>query len=167
MWLLITHGGMFGTQEGQHRGVPMLFIPFFGDQHRNAMKVRLSGAGLVLSFKDVTKNSLNRKLNEMLLNKKYIDRAKQIAARFRDNPVHPMDEAMFWIEYVLRNNGAKHLKSPAIDMPLYQYLLLDVFFFLGICLILVLFTCYLFGKLVAITLREGAHRYAVEKPKEE
>jgi glucuronosyltransferase len=164
--LFITHGGMFGTQEGQHRGVPMLFVPFFGDQHRNAMKVRLSGAGLVLNFKDVTKIALSRKLNEMLLNNKYANRAKQIAAQFRDNPVQPMDEAMFWIEYVIRNKGAKHLKSPAVDMPIYQYLLLDVFFFLGICLLLVLFTCFLFGKLVMITLREGAQRYAVEKKEE-
>lgn len=30
--LFITHGGMFGSQEGLSRGVPMLFIPFYGDQ---------------------------------------------------------------------------------------------------------------------------------------
>ena len=30
--LFITHGGVFGKQEGLHRGVPMLMIPFYGDQ---------------------------------------------------------------------------------------------------------------------------------------
>ncbi len=32
--LFITHGGMFGSQEGLARGKPMLFIPFYGDQVR-------------------------------------------------------------------------------------------------------------------------------------
>lgn len=30
--LFISHGGLFGTIEGTHRGLPILFIPFFGDQ---------------------------------------------------------------------------------------------------------------------------------------
>lgn len=30
--LFITHGGTFGTVEGVYNGVPMLFIPFYGDQ---------------------------------------------------------------------------------------------------------------------------------------
>lgn len=30
--LFITHGGTFGTTEGVYNGVPMLFIPFYGDQ---------------------------------------------------------------------------------------------------------------------------------------
>lgn len=30
--LFITHGGVFGNQEGIYRGVPMLMIPFYGDQ---------------------------------------------------------------------------------------------------------------------------------------
>lgn len=34
--LFITHGGMFGSQEGLARGKQMLFIPFYGDQVRLA-----------------------------------------------------------------------------------------------------------------------------------
>lgn len=34
--LFITHGGVFGKQEGIYRGVPMLMIPFYGDQVINS-----------------------------------------------------------------------------------------------------------------------------------
>lgn len=30
--MFITHGGLFGSQEGVHYGVPMLGIPFYADQ---------------------------------------------------------------------------------------------------------------------------------------
>lgn len=30
--LFITHGGVFGKQEGIYHGVPMLFIPLYADQ---------------------------------------------------------------------------------------------------------------------------------------
>lgn len=32
--LFVTHGGVFGKQEGLYHGVPMLSIPFYGDQVR-------------------------------------------------------------------------------------------------------------------------------------
>lgn len=37
-----------------------------------------------------------------------------------------LEKAVWWTEYVLRHKGAKHLRSGAIDLPLYQYFLLDV-----------------------------------------
>lgn len=37
-----------------------------------------------------------------------------------------LEKAIWWIEYVIRQNGAKHLRSPAMDLPSYQYYLLDV-----------------------------------------
>lgn len=43
-----------------------------------------------------------------------------------DQPVKQIDEAMFWIEYVIRHKGAPHYRSPALKLKWYQRLLLDV-----------------------------------------
>ncbi|XP_058818746.1 UDP-glycosyltransferase UGT5-like [Topomyia yanbarensis] len=137
--LFITHGGMFGTQEGVYRGVPMLFIPFYGDQHRNALKAERSGYALSLSFADVNVITLGSRINELLTNPAFARSAKKASELFRDNLVPPMDEAMYWIEYVIRHKGAKHLKSISVDLNWMQYLMLDVvaFFTLVIGLIIV------------------------------
>lgn len=123
---------------GTARGVPMLFIPFFGDQMRNALKSVASGNALMLSFSSISIDSFSAMLGEMLTNKMYFNRAKELARNFNDNLVHPLDEAMFWIEYVIRSNGAKHLKSNAVNMSLFSYLLLDIFL-LPIAAILILY----------------------------
>lgn len=104
----------------------MLFIPFFGDQMRNSLKSVASGNALQLPFLDITYETLSTQLNELLNNKSYYNRAKELAYLFNDNLVHPMDEAIFWIEYVARNKGAKHLKSNAVNMSLFSYLMLDI-----------------------------------------
>lgn len=56
--------------------------------------------------------------------------AKELSARFKDRPKPPMEEAVYWIEYVARHKGAPHLRSAAADLHWYQYLLLDVILFL-------------------------------------
>lgn len=66
-------------------------------------------------------------MNQLLNNKKYYENAQEIARVFRDNPIHPMDTAIFYIEYVMRHKGAKYLKSAAVELYWYQHLLLDVF----------------------------------------
>lgn len=124
--LFITHGGLFGTTEGTCRGVPMLFIPVYGDQFRNAAKTVGKGYGLVLNREDVTRKTLTDKIETLVYDKRYSQRAKEVASIFNDNLVHPLDESMYWIEYVIRHKGAIHLKSAAVDMPLYSYFLLDV-----------------------------------------
>lgn len=37
-----------------------------------------------------------------------------------------LDKVVWWMEYLIRNGGAKHLRNPAADLPWYQYFLLDV-----------------------------------------
>jgi glucuronosyltransferase len=51
---------------------------------------------------------------------------QQLSRIFRDRPVSVQQSVVFWTEYVIRYAGAKHLRTVAADMPLYQYLLLDI-----------------------------------------
>lgn len=37
----------------------------------------------------------------------------------------PIDTAMYWIEYVIRNRGAPHLRSVGLQVHWYQFLYLD------------------------------------------
>ncbi|XP_062551811.1 UDP-glycosyltransferase UGT5-like [Armigeres subalbatus] len=127
--LFITHGGMFGSQEGIYRGVPMLFIPFYGDQHRNALKAERAGYALTLNFADVNIITLGSRINELLSNPTYTRLVKKASELFRDNIVPPMEEAMHWIEYVIRHKGAKHLKATSVDISWWQYLMWDVIAF--------------------------------------
>lgn len=125
--LFITHGGLFGTTEGTSRGVPMLFMPVFGDQFRNAAKTVQRGYGLILHRQDVTKARLTEKIETLVYDKQYSQRAKEVSNIFNDNLVHPMDQAIYWIEYVARHKGAPHLKSAAIEMSFFEYYSLDVY----------------------------------------
>lgn len=140
--LFISHGGMFSNFESVNYGLQMLVIPFVGDQYRNAFRIEKAGYGKLLDFRNINHESLGRYLNEMLSDNKYSKRAKEVSAIFNDNIVHPMDEFMWWIEYVIKFRGAKHLKSAAVDMSLFTYLLLDVLLVNLVVIFAVIFTAY-------------------------
>lgn len=64
--LFITHGGMLGTIEAVHAGVPMVIIPFFGDQPTNALLLEERGLGTILQYNNITTESLIEKIQEVL-----------------------------------------------------------------------------------------------------
>ena len=45
---------------------------------------------------------------------------------FRDAPQHPAEVGANWMEFVLRHGGGRHLRSAALDLHSFQYLLIDV-----------------------------------------
>lgn len=51
----------------------------------------------------------------------------QMSRVFKDRPMTPFETAIYWVEYIGRHHGA-HYYDPVVpkNMPLYQYLLLDV-----------------------------------------
>lgn len=79
-----------------------------------------------MNYADITEVNLSTALNEILTNKKYRNNVKKAADLYKDRPAHPLDTAVYWVEYVLRHNGAKHMQSQAVHLNWFQYHSLDV-----------------------------------------
>jgi glucuronosyltransferase len=64
----MTHGGLLSTQEALNRGVPLVGIPVFGDQKLNMARAHSEGYGVMLSFDNITTESVIWALKEVLEN---------------------------------------------------------------------------------------------------
>jgi len=133
--LFISHCGKGGITEAKYHGVPILAIPVFADQFSNADNIVNEGWATTLPLSDMNADTFSRVLDETLNNSTYADVARKLSNLNRDRPEHPLDRAAFWIEYVLRHDGAKHMQSPAVHLNLLQYYLVDVYAFILIVLI--------------------------------
>ncbi|KAI4463415.1 UDP-glucosyltransferase [Holotrichia oblita] len=133
--LFITHGGLLGTTESLHRGVPVLGIPVFFDQLMNMRNAERLGVGISVPYKEFTEEKLFNAINRILTDSSYSQTSKKLSVLLKDQQVTPVEKAVFWIEYVLRNGGAPHLKSVAHDLTWYQYYSLDVILFLAIVVV--------------------------------
>lgn len=127
--LFITQGGAQSRDESVARGVPLLVVPFFADQFDTAYKSEQIGVGKMLRPEDVTVSSLSTAILEIVENDTYRKRSKEIARIVADVPMSPVQTAVYWIEYVIRNRNSPHFNYKGRDMPLYQYFLLDVIAF--------------------------------------
>uniref|UniRef100_A0A0A9WBI4 UDP-glucuronosyltransferase n=1 Tax=Lygus hesperus TaxID=30085 RepID=A0A0A9WBI4_LYGHE len=142
--LFITHGGLLSITEAVNSAVPLIGIPFFSDQRKNLKQITTAGFGLGLEFENLTESSISWAVNEVLNNERYKKQALIQQSIFQDRPMKPVEESVYWIEYVLRHGKA--LQPASVHMPLYQLLLLDVLGVIaaGVLLVIVI-TKKLFG----------------------
>ncbi|XP_051472570.1 UDP-glucuronosyltransferase 2A2-like isoform X2 [Apus apus] len=143
----ITHGGTNGIYEAIYHGVPMVGIPLFADQHDNIAHMRAKGAAVELDFSTLKTQDLVDALNTVINNSTYKENVLRLSRIHHDQPVKPLDRAVFWIEFVMRHKGAKHLRPAAHNLTWYQYHCLDVLAFLFTCTaiaIFILVKCCLF-----------------------
>ncbi|MED6237200.1 hypothetical protein ATANTOWER_020686 [Ataeniobius toweri] len=141
----ITHGGANGVFEAIYHGVPMVGIPTFADQPDNMLHMKAKGAAVIVDLNFMTTEALRDAINTVINEKSYKENVMRLSRIHHDRPISPRDEAVFWIEFTMRNKGAKHLRVQAHELTWYQYHSLDVLLFLltiDLLLIFILFkTC--------------------------
>ena len=140
--VFITHGGLLGTTEAVVEGVQVLGLPIFGDQKMNMAKAVKRGYGLSIDYDDISEELLTTKLTELLTNPSYDINAKEISRRFSDRPMTAQRTASFWVEYVIRHNGADHLKAAGNTLNFFQFHLIDVYAILFLLVLIIMYINY-------------------------
>lgn len=137
------------TQEAIWHGVPMLGIPIFADQFsvtfyvfnqvnhkiyffQNIHKSVDKGIAEVLYFSDLTKENLYEKLHLMLTDSKFQDNIKITSKAFKDQKETPLERAVWWIEWAIRNPKVGHFKGNGQNFNFLQIESVDVYAFLTI-----------------------------------
>ncbi|XP_003265737.1 UDP-glucuronosyltransferase 2B4 isoform X2 [Nomascus leucogenys] len=135
----ITHGGANGVYEAIYHGIPMVGVPLFADQPDNIAHMKAKGAAVSLDFNTMSSTDLLNALKTVINDPLYKENAMKLSRIHHDQPVKPLDRAVFWIEFVMRHKGAKHLRVAAHDLTWFQYHSLDVIGFLLTCVATVIF----------------------------
>jgi glucuronosyltransferase len=69
---------------------------------------------------------------------RYRENAQRLSCIIRDQPLTPLEQAVYWTEYVIRHKGALHLRSSVLDLGWNQYFLLDVIAVLALAIVCIL-----------------------------
>ncbi|XP_072050545.1 UDP-glucuronosyltransferase 2C1-like [Amphiura filiformis] len=150
--LFISHCGCNGAFEALYHAVPIICIPLFHDQFAIAQRIVSKGIGTKLDIVGLTSDRLEGAISHMLKNQSYQDSINHLSAIYRDDLQTPIERVVYWMEFLVRHGGAKHLRSSAYDLNMFQYHLLDVYLVLIIITIAAIFVVLKFAKFVYQTL---------------
>ncbi|XDV14612.1 hypothetical protein PO909_014838 [Leuciscus waleckii] len=138
----VAHGGTNGIQEAIYHGVPIIGFGLIFDQPDNLSKMRVKGVAKNVDFATVDKDSFLKTVKEVLYEPSYRENMQRLSRLHKDVPVKPLDNAIFWIEFVMRHKGAAHLRTDSYKMPWYSYHSVDVILFLLSAVSLIILTIY-------------------------
>ncbi|XP_046628500.1 UDP-glycosyltransferase UGT5-like [Neodiprion virginianus] len=158
--LFVTHGGISSLMETVYHEVPIVGIPLFGDQRRNIKIAESKGYADFVDILTLTENQVYNAIMNVATNPKYRDNVKKVSAYWKGEMNHPLDVAVHWVEYVLKNGGAKLLKATVTEQNFIQYFLLDVGFAI---LLLLILTCILIRKTFRLLCRKSRPKMTSKK----
>ena len=124
--VFVTHGGLLSLQETVYHATPIVGIPLGNDQKPNMMRAERRGYAVMLDWPTLNTRDLLAAINKAASDPDMMANMERASRMFVDSAESPQARAVWWIEYVMRNRGAQFLKPPSLELPWYQYHLLDV-----------------------------------------
>ncbi|XP_067236177.1 UDP-glucuronosyltransferase 2C1-like isoform X1 [Chanodichthys erythropterus] len=140
--VFVAHGGTNGVQEAIYHGVPIVGLPLAFDQPDNLSRMQAKGTAKIVDFATLDRNVFLEALKEVLHNSSYRENMQRLSRLHHDQPMKPLDRAVFWIEFVMRNRGAPHLRAQSFRMSWIEYHCIDVIFTLLMIFVLSCFVIF-------------------------
>lgn len=85
---------------------------------------------------------------------RYATRVKELSEIYHDRPLPPSKELIHWVEHVVRTKGAPHLRSPAIVVPWYQKLYLDLVVLILVIILVLKYILNSFKSILVIKIKQ-------------
>lgn len=126
----------------------MLGLPLLGDQRANLQRMQSKKWGLTLTTHNLTHIELTQAMERILGESVYTEAISKASELYRDRPMKPSDLATFWLEYIIRNDGAKNLYSPSRELSWIEYLSIDVYITIYDGLILIVIVLHKINRLL-------------------
>ncbi|PIO66456.1 glycosyltransferase family 28 protein [Teladorsagia circumcincta] len=152
--LFITHGGAGSMMESAQRAKPLIVVPLFGDQTRNARLIEKFGSGILLKKRHLTDSNMLRKaIEQILTDSRYQKAANRISRLLSRRPFSPEEKLVKTIELAAEFGDLPELKVAGRNLGYIAYYNLDlliilaaisaVFVYLVLCASLRIFTHFI------------------------
>jgi len=129
----------------------MVGMPIFIDQGDILIKMKEKGIAQGFNKENTTTDEIYETLREVLYNPSYKESVMKLSALMRDVNESPLDRVISLLEYLIRHEGAEHLKLSSRHLNFLQYFSIDTLSFL---FIVFLFIIYLQYKVLQLVLRK-------------
>ncbi|XP_076457785.1 2-hydroxyacylsphingosine 1-beta-galactosyltransferase-like [Babylonia areolata] len=139
--VFVSHCGKNGQYEALYHAVPIVATPLFIDQPYNAERARVKGFAEVLDLNTCTAEQMRSSILTVANEPRYKQAVVKRSRLFRELYGLPMETAAYWLDHVMEYGG-DYMRSAGQQMPVYQYVLLDVFLFILAVLALVVVMVY-------------------------
>ncbi|XP_076178990.1 uncharacterized protein LOC143152577 [Ptiloglossa arizonensis] len=154
--LFIYQGGLQSSEEAIHFTVPLLGLPVLADQDYQVNRMKALGVARVLEITNVKRDELESAIHELINNEDYKKNIIKLKNRVNDYPYDSVKNLAWWTEYVIRHDGAPHLRSSLAWQPWYRRYDWDIIVFLTIVACIVVFVAFrIITKMIALFLDQG------------
>ncbi|CEF70287.1 UDP-glucuronosyl/UDP-glucosyltransferase family-containing protein [Strongyloides ratti] len=141
--LFITHGGINSIVEAASRSTPIICVPLFGDQKRNAGMVQRLGFSEYYDKENLSNSELLKKtILKIIHNKTYSKRANRIGTLMKDVPFKANEIIIKTTEFIGKNGNIPEMNLHGSNMGIIEFFNLDIIFILIVLLILVFLSFY-------------------------
>jgi glucuronosyltransferase len=123
----ITHCGYNGLQEAIFTTTPMICIPLFGDQPRNAKLVEHKNLGTYFSKMRLSGELLTETLKKTLENKSYHKSLANLRSLLLERPFNSSELLLRWTDFTIKHD----FDFTFPDVGFVEYYNLDIFVPLG------------------------------------
>lgn len=145
--LFITSGGQRNIEDAIHHAVPVLGISYSTSLEHYLRQIAKFEAGIISLIDFETQATITDKLQDAFQMEMYQSNMDKLCSLLADQPQNSLERAVWWVEYVVRHGGTKHMRAPQLSW--FQYLMLDVILAVVIIATLVaLAVTYLIGRAI-------------------